>query len=389
MATGCDAKAGRVSMARSAQLLRAGRARVRRINFALLGALVLVTLVSLCQGVSTQGLLYSPADVLGCYAGWFKLNVGVLFQPSLALERPVILATYPMYDEVITRVTYTVISVGCGALLAIAGMLYQVVFRNPIAGPGLLGVSSGATAGIVALVAVFGYQATYRTAERYLFAFVGGIAVLAIVLGLGKLACGRRRGLDLVDVLLVATIVSSLVGTVTSYVVNYKFTDAEWSAYYDLDAALVVDASPFTLAFLGIGALVSLVPVVALRFRMNSLSFPDEDARLLGIRVRPLRALALAAGSVMLLVGQTLVGGVGMASLVVPYLSRALYGAEFGRQLVGNALLGALVIALCRVIVSFIPFVGYGIPVGTAATFVLLPGFVWVMTSAQKSWGDR
>lgn len=375
-------------MATSAERLRAERASVRRKNLVLLAALVAVTLVSLCQGVSERGVFYSPTDVIGCYVGWFKLNVGAVFVPSLALERPVIMATYPMYGEVIARVTYTAITLAGGAMLAIAGMLYQLVFRNPIAGPGILGISSGSSAGIVLLVLVYGTSAAYRTEERYLFSFVGGVVMLLVVLGLGRLASGRRR-FDLVDTLLVATIVSSLVNTATTYAVNYWLDDAAWQTYYNLGEALVVDASPLTYAFLGVGALVSIAPIVLVRFRMNSVGFSDADARLLGVSPGPLRTLALVCGSVMLLVANTLVGGMAMGSLVVPFIARAIYGAEFGRQLAGNALIGALVMIVCRVITAMIPFVGYGISLSTMATFVLLPGFVWVTVVAQKQWTDR
>lgn len=292
-----------------------------------------------------------------------------------------------MYFEVATRVVYTVVTLVCGALLALSGMLYQNVFRNPIAAPTMLGVTSGVTCGMVALVAVFGTQALYLTGQRYLYCFVGGLAVLVLVMGLGRLASGPR-GLNLVDMLLVGTIVSSLLGTTVSYVVNYRFTDSQWLVYYAVSNATDLDASPFSLAVLAAATLASVGPVAALRFRMNAIALSDQETRLLGIRPTGLRALALASGSLMILTAQTLCGAVSMVSLVVPFLARAVYGSEFRRQMAGNVLIGALVLLVCRDIVSAIPFVGTGVPLGTAVTVVTLPAFAWVMAVFQKQWAQ-
>lgn len=377
MVTGADALA----------TMRADRAGSRRKSLALAAAILAATLLSLCQGVSAPGTFYTPAQVAGCVAGWLELNVGAVFAPSLALRESEVLAAYPMYFEVATRVVYTVVTLVCGALLALSGMLYQNVFRNPIAAPTMLGVTSGVTCGMVALVAVFGTQALYLTGQRYLYCFVGGLAVLVLVMGLGRLASGPR-GLNLVDMLLVGTIVSSLLGTTVSYVVNYRFTDSQWLVYYAVSNATDLDASPFSLAVLAAATLASVGPVAALRFRMNAIALSGQETRLLGIRPTGLRALALASGSLMILTAQTLCGAVSMVSLVVPFLARAVYGSEFRRQMAGNVLIGALVLLVCRDIVSAIPFVGTGVPLGTAVTVVTLPAFAWVMAVFQKQWAQ-
>lgn len=385
MATGHSGAASRVTPAQVADLLRADRAATRRTCAWFALALALVAAFSLCQGVSEPGLLYSPTDVLGCYAGWLKLNVGVLFDPSLSLEKSAILAAYPMYYEVTTRFVYTLVTVVCGALLALSGTLYQTAFRNPIAAPAMLGVSSGTSAGLVLLVYVFGTQAAYMTSQRYLYCFAGGLAVLVLVMGLGRLA-GGKRGFDLVDMLLVGTIVSSLLGTLTSYVTNYLFDYSQWLAYYTVSNVTDLDASGITLAVLAVATLVSVGPIVVFRFRLNGISFSDEEMQSLGIRPTGMRVLAIACGSLMILTAQMLCGAVSMVSLVVPFVSRATFGAEFRRQFKGNLLIGALVLLAARDIASLIPFVGVGIPVGTVVSVIMLPAFAWVMSTAQRTW---
>lgn len=389
MATGTSAVGvqplSSISIDETLATIRKDRKASRRKSLIIALAILIVALFSLCQGVSTPGTLYSPAQVLGSLAGWFELNVGAIFVPTLALNQSEILAAYPMYYEVTTRVVYTLVTLVCGALLALSGMLYQNVFRNPIAAPTMLGVTSGVTCGMVALVAVYGAQAVYLTGQRYLYCFLGGIAILLVVMGLGRLASGSR-GLNLVDMLLVGTIISSLLGTTVSYVINYRFTDSQWLTYYNVSNATDLDASPFSLVVLAIATVLSVTPVVAMRFRMNAIALSDSEIRLLGIRPTGLRVIALASGSLMILTAQTLCGAVSMVSLVVPFLARAIYGSEFRKQMVGNVLIGALVLLICRDLVSAIPFVGTGIPLGTMVTVVTLPAFAWVMAVFQKQW---
>ena len=377
-----------VSFEEAERRLAADRARSRTKNLIIGAALLVVCAVSLGLGVSQVGLVYTPAQVWGCVCGWFELNVVALFDPSAALAKTRILAAYPMYYEVVTRAVYTVITVVCGALLAVSGMLYQNVFRNPIAAPTMLGVSNGVSVGLVALVWFYGTRATYMAGQRYLFCFAGGLAVLLLVMGLGRLVSGKRA-LNLIDMLLVGSIISGLLGTAVNYVTNYLFDDTLWLAYYELDNATDLDATGFTLLMvLGLAA-VSFVPVLLFRFRMNCIAFSDADMRLFGVNPTVMRFVALAAGSLMILTAQTFCGTVSMISLVVPFVARAVFGTEFRKQLLGNVLLGALVLLVCRDCIALIPFVGSGIPLGPMVTFVTLPAFVWVMTIAQKQWADR
>lgn len=97
-----------------------------------------------------------------------------------------------------------------------------------------------------------------------------------------------------------------------------------------------------------VACVLGLVPVVALRFRLNGLVLPDDDARQLGIEAPRLRTLALACGAVLLVASQATVGLLFPLAIAAPPLARRLFGAEFRHALVGSALLGiaALLLAL-------------------------------------------
>lgn len=371
----------------STQYYARDRALLRKKTafFALL--IVLVVGFSLCVGVSDYFLIYSPLDVLACYVRWFQINIASIFLPSLSLLQYNLLDDLPMYYEVVTRGAYTLITFLCGGLLALSGMLYQNAFRNPIAGPTMLGVSGGVSVAYVILVLLYGAAALSMPGARFLYCFAGGAVVLLIVLLLGKLSSGRQP-LNMVNVLLVATIVSTLLNNVVNYYANYLFTEEQWSVYYELTNITDLDTSVVSMVVLVVATVAICLPVFIFRFPLNCIAFGEEDMRLFGINPFWYRALALICGSLMIVVAQVYTGAVAMASLVVPFASRAVFGTEFRKQMLGNVLIGALLLLVCRLLISFIPFVGDGIPLGTMVSTVTLPAFVWVMVIAQKQWRD-
>ena len=371
---------------------------LRHKTLILVAILVVLGGLSSCIGVTAnqytnQGLpveLYSPLDVLSCYAMWIKINIGGFFWPAFAVGSTNVVTQLPMYYEVTTRVIYIITSIICGVMLSVSGMLYQNVFRNPIAAPTMLGVSSGIQLGCLLLVVMLGGEAvaTSNNWLRIVFSLLGGLVVLLLVMGAGKAASGKRRGLNLVDMLLVATMLTTMVNAIINYVTNYVFTAELWEVYYDLTNVTEMDTTAIGMVVLIVVAVVSFIPVYLYRFQLNGIAFSDETIRLLGINASFLRLVALGCGSIMIIVAQTYMGTVSLVSLVVPFISRGLFGSEFRRQMVGNVLLGAILLLFCRDIVSLIPFVGDGVPVGTVVTFVLLPAFAWVTAMAQKQWRD-
>lgn len=391
MATGSNiastpAVGGGITQAQSSQLMLQDKRSVRRKTL-LLGALLLAAvLLSLGISVTQTGSYSTPAEVAACYARWLKVNIGGLFNPAWIQTLPQIAAELPMYGDVCSRAARTLVSLEAGALLALSGMLYQNVFRNPIAAPTMLGVSSGISLGVLALVYLYGTAATTLVGTRYLYSFIGGCAVLAVVIGAGRFI-GGARGFSLVDMLLVGSILSSIIGTVVTYVTNYVFTDAQWEVYFDLNNVTSVETSGTSLIVITAAFALCLLPVVLLRFRLNVIALSEEDIRMLGVSPAGLRAVALGCGSVMIMVAQMFAGTVSMVSLVVPFATRALYGSEFRRQIWGNVLMGALILVLCRDLVDLIPFVGDGIPLGTMVSFVMLPAFAWVMAYGSKQFG--
>ncbi|WP_181871450.1 FecCD family ABC transporter permease [Sphaerisporangium album] len=214
------------------------------------------------------------------------------------------------------RVPRTALGLAAGAALGLAGALMQALTRNPLADPGVLGVSAGAAFAIVFSVAVLGLGSLYGYVW---FAFAGALAAGVLVFFLGRLG---RSGLTPVKLALAGIAVTSLLTSLTSAVVltnpdalnRYRFWNA--GSLADQTGATVLRVLPFVAA----GALLALACAPAL----NSLALGDDVAASLGRRLGLVRLQGVAA--VTLLTGATVsvIGPVVFLGLVIPHAARVL-----------------------------------------------------------------
>lgn len=379
-----DAAQG-ISFARAEQLMADDRRKSRR-KYGIAGIVLLVVILfSLCVSNGYYCTFYSPLEVLQCYAQWPRLTFIQIFDPtSYAPAFYEVLASLPNYADIVSQGGQVLKYLVCGVLLAVSGMLYQNTFRNPIAAPSMLGVSNGVNVALLAMVFIFGTEASQHMDMYYLLTYVAGALVLVLVLFGGKWISGAGR-FNVVNMLLIGTIVSQLLGVVISYAQTLYMTDVQWEEFYLLQTASGLD-SIWTAVTLALGLAVAIVPVIVYRFRLNLISFSDGEARLLGVDPNKLRVLALACGSLMILTAQVNAGQVAMASLVIPFVVRAVFGAEFRRQLVGNVLVGAILLLVCGDLSSILVFQYIPLDLGTIVSVCTLPLFVWMLAVQQRGW---
>lgn len=349
-------------------------------------ALVLVAAVLCsCCGAVSHIELYSPAQV--AQSLWLLLRwcAASLLDPSALPQLGAQAAALGCYYEVRTRLLISLLTAGCGVLLAVSGSVYQLVFKNPLAAPTMLGVSNGVQIGVLVLVLQFGGMAAYMNSTRYLYCFIGALAVLALVLAVTKLVCGRGA-FSVYTMLLVAAIFSQVFGSVSGYILSSVFDDETLVVYQEVLQVMDVAVEPLSFAILGAALVAAVVPVLLLSFAMNALSFTAEEASLMGVSSAGLRVAGLALATLMIIAAEVLVGTVSMVALVVPFISRAFFGAEFGAQLKGDLVIAPLVLLACRFIADCIPFVGLGVPIGVVVSFVLLPFFAVIVARGQRTW---
>lgn len=355
---------------------------------ALAVVLALLAIISLPLGASAK-TLYGFDEVIQAFMLWAQVTVDGITSGTRYSSMDLI-EQCPAYYQVLARLAITVIGILCGAMTALSGALYQMVFRNPIAAPTMLGVGNGVTLGVVALVFIFGASAPYMTGFRYLFCYAGAIAMLAAVVGL-SLLIGKGR-LVVVDMLLVGTIVSALAGQLITFVTYCLFDDDTWNIFNIINEMLDVSTEPLALVVLAVAFVVATIPVAFLRFKLNAVAFGEADMKLSGMDPTMLRFAALACGTIMIITAQAQIGTISMVALVAPYVARSAFGAEFTKQFWGAALLGAILVVACGDVTSLaeIAFVSAGVPldfpIGLAANIVCLPLFAWIIAAQQRAW---
>ncbi len=349
------------------------------------GVLLVLIFASLCISMNYHARVYNPLDIILCIGHWVRLSViGLVDSTAYLQEYHAVIGSLPMYDDMIFRAAATFKYVAAGIMLSVSGMLFQNCFRNPIAAPSMLGVSNGVTIALVILVLQFGAQSLGMIGTYYLYTFVGGVAIVVLVLLSGKIMSGKGE-FNVTNMLLAGTLISQLLGIVITYIQGVFLTDTSWDVFYRLQTATGL-TSAYTYATLVAGLVLTLVPVILLRFKLNLISFTDGESRLMGANTTALRVISLVCGSIMILVAQVNIGQVAMISLVVPFISRAVFGSEFRKQLLGSVLIGSIVLLVCGDFVSLVLINYIPLDIGTVVTVCVLPLFIWMLAVRQRSW---
>jgi iron complex transport system permease protein len=263
-----------------------------------------------------------------------------------------------------------------GAALAVAGTAFQGLFRNPLVSPDILGASSGA-----ALGAVLGIFFSLGVFAIQGIAFLGGIAAVAAVYVIGSAVRSHDPILVLV---LTGVVIGSLLGAgvgLMKYLAD-PYNQLPAITFWLLGSLAAVNVSDLVPLFgpIAIGTIV----LVALRWRMNVMSLPEEEARALGVPTGPLRIAIVAAATLVTSASVATAGIIGWVGLVVPHIARTLVGPDFGRLIPAAALIGGgFLLAIDTLARTMAPI---EIPLGILTAFVGTPFFIWLLTSVSKTW---
>ena len=261
-----------------------------------------------------------------------------------------------------------------GGALASAGAAYQNLFRNPLVAPDILGVSAGCALGAVA-----GIFMGLPIAAIQGLAFAGGVAAVALVLAIGGWVRGHDRVLTLV---LTGVVVGSLFGAGIAFA---KYVADPYNQLPAITFWLLGSFSgvlPRDLALALPLIILAVIPLVLLRWRVNVLSLPDDEARALGVDVARLRLFVIAAATLATSAGVAIAGIIGWVGLVIPHAARLIVGAEFSRVLPMSAVLGGafllLVDTLCRTVART------ELPPGVLTALIGTPVFIWLLASSYR-----
>jgi len=263
-----------------------------------------------------------------------------------------------------------------GAALAAAGTAYQGMFRNPLVSPDILGVSTGAALG--AVLAIFLSKSILVTQA---FAFAGGMAAVGLVYGVGS----RLRGHDpLLALVLTGVVIGTLLGSAIALLKYLADPYNQLPAITFWLLGSLASISPQDISYSIPLVLVGLVPMLLLRWRVNLLALPDDEARALGVDTRRLRTIVVSCATLMTAAVVAISGIIGWVGLLIPHAARLLVGPGFGRLLPLAMLMGAAfmlaVDTLCRTIATI------EVPPGVLTALIGTPVFLWLFALARRTW---
>ncbi|OQR64608.1 iron ABC transporter permease [Streptomyces maremycinicus] len=278
----------------------------------------------------------------------------------------------PLRDGIVwnLRMPRTLLAAVCGAGLAVCGAVMQSLLRNPLADPFVLGVSSGASTGAVAVV-VLGVGG--GTVSLSAGAFLGALLSFALVLLLSHTLGGSTD-----RVVLSGVAAMQLFSALTSFIVLTS-ADAETTRgvlFWLLGSLAGADWGQVVLC----SVVLAVVLVVCLGYArtLDAFAFGDEAAAGLGVRVARTRLVLLSATALLTAVLVSCAGAIGFVGLVLPHATRALTGSGHARLLPVTALTGAVFLVwvdtLARTVLD-----PQEVPVGVVTSLIGVPAFVAVL----------
>ncbi len=273
-----------------------------------------------------------------------------------------------------------------GTALGLAGLQMQTVFRNPLASPFTLGVSSGASLGVALVILVSPASAEifsgvgsgiFNNLGTVAGAALGAAAVLAIMLMVAS-----RVG-DMVVVLLLGVVMASLIGAIVTILIFFANEQqtrefVEWG----LGSFNRVrwDEMPFLSSSIG----VALVLAVITTKPLNALLLGESYAQSMGLNVRRARVVIMGSASLMAGAVVAYAGPIGFLGIAIPHIARGIFGTSDHRILVPGSLLVGVVIALACGILAELPNSSLNLPINAATALFGGPVAIWVLLKARR-----
>ena len=272
---------------------------------------------------------------------------------------------------IVKRIPRTVLALLVGAALALAGATMQAVTRNPIADPGILGVSNGASLAVVLGIAFFGLANPYG---QMAFAIAGAGLAAVFVYAVGSLGRGGATPLKLALAgAATSAAFASLISAVMLPRVDLLQTFQSWQIGGVGGAEWPRIA--LTAPVLAVGALICFLCARG----MNSLALGDEMAKGLGENVFRTRMIS-ALGAVILAGAATAIAGpIGFVGLIIPHVCRMLVGTDHRWLLPFSAIAGAALLTASDIVGRVIAPSSEEIQVGIITAVIGAPFFIWIV----------
>jgi len=317
--------------------------------------------------------------VLSLWMLAFSLALMTLLATGFGALRLPVTLLWSGHDEALRQIWLTIrlprvlLAVVIGGSLALAGCVMQGLFRNPLADPGLLGISSGAACAVALWVVLpFSLPALLMLYAPMLAAFVGALVATLVIFLLSQ-----QRDSSLSRLLLVGIAINALCGAIVG-VMSWVSNDAQLRLLSLWGMGSLGSAQWSTL----LAAASLMIPTVMIIWRLsgalNLLQLGDEEAHYLGVDVRAMQRILLLCSALLVASAVAVSGVIGFIGLVVPHLIRMWLGADHRAVTPGSVLTGAALLLIADTFARTI-VAPAEMPVGLLTSLLGAPWFLWLI----------
>ncbi|MDU1413980.1 MAG: iron ABC transporter permease [Clostridium sp.] len=336
--------------------------------------LVAILIVSIIAAIAVGSTYIEPGEVYKVLLS--KLTGGLVFNDVSTI----------MTENIIWEIRFPRVLLGaiCGAGLALCGVLMQCVTKNPIAEPYILGISSGASCGAVAVI-VMGGVASLGINSISTGAFVGslisGILVFGIGTQMGKTASTTRLVLS---GMAISTIFSALTNLLIYAAENSN--QAKSALFWTIGS--LGGAKWEVLLFPFIILVIVFIVAFIMSKSLDILLLGDDSAIILGINIKLIKAIILILATMLTSTLVAITGAIGFIGLVVPHVARSMVGSDHKKLITISTLIGAIFLIVADMAARGL-FPPIEIPIGIITSLVGGPFFLYLISRKKYSFGGK
>jgi iron complex transport system permease protein len=263
-----------------------------------------------------------------------------------------------------------------GASLAVSGVAFQSMFKNPLVSPGILGVLSGASFGAAIGMILF-KEFLYIQMSSFFF----GIMAVFIALFISMFNKQNQLILLILGGVVSSAFFSSLL-SISKYIAD-PYDELPAIVYWLMGSLALIDKESIIIVTVPI--LLGIFSMIFLSKYLNILSLGDEEAQSLGINVKVMRMVIILIATFISAFTVVLAGMIGWVGLVIPHIARLLFGANNILIVPVSALLGGIYLLVIDTFARSLTSVE--IPVGILTSLIGIPFFAYALKNVKKGWG--
>ena len=328
--------------------------------------------VSYCLGL---GLLIVILFILNLVMGSIRIPVSDVFSILLGDESEKASWRFIVLES---RLPQAITAVLCGGALAVSGLMLQTAFRNPLAGPSIFGINSGAGLGVALVMLLLGGSISAGSVSISGFvailiaAFIGAMAVMAIIFFFSSIV--RNNVMLLIIGIMIGYISNSAIS-----LLNFFATDEGVKSYMVWGMGSFGGVSMKTMPVFASVSIVGLIGTLLLIKPLNALMLGDRYAENLGIDILRTRNWLLIVTGLLTAITTAFCGPVAFIGLAVPHIARLILTTDNHRVLLPATILCGAVIALICNLICFLPGENGVIPLNAVTPIMGAPVIIYVI----------